>query len=115
MEHIPQPSAEKLQDLHDRAQETFGEDTLFTYRHEGDAYTLTFTEALDICGQHIAQFSIETVIGMLQGMYEDAQLLAKYDKLRPGENRLEHSIERGQAKHEEMLAKRALAQYNEGE
>jgi len=115
MEHIPQPSAEKLQELHDRAQETFGEDALFTYRHDGDAYTLTFTEALDICGQHIAQFPVEAVVGMLQGMHEDAALLAQYDELRPGEDRLETSIERGRTKHQEMLAKRALAHYDEGE
>lgn len=110
MERQHNPSDSVLAELHAKASERFSEDALFTYRHNGDAYTLTFAEALDICGQHIARVPVEAVLSMLNTMHDDANLLARYDQMRPGENRLGRSVERGTAKRIEALGNRALHQ-----
>lgn len=127
MEHVSQPSAEKLQELRDKASAKFGEAALFTYRSplknpdgtpqfdsngqpvEAD-FTLKFDQALDICGEHISEFPVDAVVTrMLARMRERTLSIHELDKTE-GTAHLHESIIRGEEKYEEIVAKRATAQ-----
>jgi len=106
MERLTDDQKSKLDKLQTEARQAFPENALFTYTHNGEAYTLTLPEAIDVCGRHIAAVPIDGLIGMLRGMYNDATLLADY-----AEDRLRTSIERGRLAREQALAKQALEGY----
>ena len=115
----PEQVTEQLTHLTTRATELFGTDALFTYteKQSGDAYTSTFAEAIDICGQHIARaagrLTTDDLLVMLKEMHDNWQTLTATDEMFPaanGANRVDTSIERARQKREQELAKRALAE-----
>ncbi len=105
----PQADVEaRLQELTELAAEEFGRDALFTYLGADNAYvTMTFNEAIQVCGRHIATAPNEMVLGMLREMATRAQKFTALVEQHPeAQERYNQSLERGRA----ALAKHALSE-----
>lgn len=104
-EHLPNTvnneQAAKLEELVQQATDLFGENATFAYPKDNVVYTLTLTEALQVCGEHIVRVPLETALGVLQRM----RVVAPPEDARPELKQMfNDSLARGRA----LLARRAL-------
>lgn len=108
MEHGQTASTERLQQLTGKAREQFGDDAKFMYFSANkQAFTMTFEQAIAVCGEHIADAPDAMVMGMLEKMYDNAiKFEAVAEKNPEAARRYKASLSRG----EEALARRALDQ-----
>lgn len=108
MEYEQVGSTERLQQLSDMARERFGDDAKFMYfSATKQAFTMTFEQAIAVCGDYISDAPIEMVMGMLEQMYTNATKFEVAAEKNPeAARRYDASLTRGK----EALARRALDQ-----
>ena len=69
MERLDKSERATLRELSEQAKNVFGEGAEYTYQNkDGDFFTLTLEEALEVCGPHIASVPIDVALEMLNKM-----------------------------------------------